>query len=146
LIPANDIVALQSAALDVAAAIEAAGDGGSGAIAVFLGITRRDTNTEGRELIALDYEAYREMAEEQMRQLVAEARNRWAIGRVVLVHRTGVVNIGEPSVLVVVSAPHRAEAFEACRFLIDQLKAQVTIWKKEVWGDGSSRWVNAEVK
>jgi molybdopterin synthase catalytic subunit len=145
-IPGNDIVALKSTALDVGSAIGAAGDGGSGAIAVFLGITRSDVNAEGRELIALDYEAYGEMAEGQMRQLVVEARNRWPVGRVVLEHRIGIVKVGEPSVLVVVWTPHRAEAFEACRFLIDQLKAQVTIWKKEVWADGSSSWVNADVR
>jgi len=143
---AEDIVALKSIALDVNDAIDAVGTGESGAIAVFLGIMRRDKNSEGRELVALNYEAYGEMAEAQMRQLVADARGRWPISRVVLLHRTGVVRLGEPSVLVVVSTPHRAEAFEACRFLIDQLKALVTIWKKEVWGDGSTSWVDGPGK
>ena len=142
----NDIIELRSMPLEVGGAIDAAGVGDSGAVAVFVGITRRDRNASGGELVALDYEAYREMAEDQMRQLAEEARRRWPIGRVVMLHRTGVVKVGEPSVLVVVSTPHRAEAFEACRFLIDRLKAQATIWKKEVWGDGSTSWVDGQVK
>jgi molybdopterin synthase catalytic subunit len=141
-----DIIKLQGAPLDVSGAIEGVGVGDSGAIAVFLGITRRDSDSLERELVALDYEAYLEMAENQMRGLVEDARRRWQIGRAVLLHRTGIVKVGEPSVLVVVSTPHRAEAFEACRFLIDQLKAQATIWKKEVWADGSTSWVDGQGK
>jgi molybdopterin synthase catalytic subunit len=144
--PANDIVELQSTPLAVGAAIDALGDGESGGVAVFVGTTRRDTNASGRELAALDYEAYREMAMDQMRRLATDARRRWPIVRIVMLHRTGVVKVGEPSVLVAVSTPHRAEAFEACRFLTDQLKAQATIWKKEVWGDGSTSWVEGQVK
>ena len=86
------------------------------------------------------------MAVDQMRRLAEEARRRWPIVRIVMLHRTGVVKVGQPSVLVAVSTPHRAEAFEACRFLIDQLKAQATIWKKEVWGDGSTSWVEGQAK
>jgi molybdopterin synthase catalytic subunit len=138
---ANDIVELQSTPLDIGAGIDAVGAGDGGGVAVFVGTTRRDTNASGRELVALDYEAYREMAVEQMRRLAEEARQRWPIVRIVMLHRTGVVKVGQPSVLVAVSTPHRAEAFEACRFLIDQLKAQATIWKKEIWGDGSVTWV-----
>ena len=137
---------LHSTPLNVGGAIEAASAGDSGAVAVFVGTTRRETNASGRELIALEYEAYREMAEDQMRQLAEEARRRWPIGRIVMLHRTGIVKIGEPSVLVAVSTPHRAEAFEACRFLIDKLKAQATIWKKEVWGDGTTSWVEGQAK
>jgi molybdopterin synthase catalytic subunit len=143
---ADDIVELQSTPLDVGAAIDSVGEGGSGAIAAFVGTTRRDKNASGRELVALDYEAYREMAVDQMRRLAEEARRRWPIVRIVMLHRTGVVKIGQPSMLVAVSTPHRAEAFEACRFLIDQLKAQATIWKKEVWGDGSTSWVEGQAK
>lgn len=139
----DDIVALQSTPLDIAAATTAVGDDECGAIAVFVGTTRADKNSEGRALVALNYEAYGEMAQRQMRELAQEARKRWPIRRVAMLHRTGAVKVGEPSVLVVVSTPHRAEAFEACRFLIDKLKAQVTIWKKEIWGDGSSTWVSA---
>lgn len=76
-----------------------------------------------------------------MCELAEEARGRWPISRIVIVHRIGIVEVGRPSVLVAVSTPHRAGAFEACRFLIDRLKAQVAIWKKEIWEDGSSKWV-----
>lgn len=136
-----DHIALQHAPLDAADAMKKAGAAESGAITLFAGITRAERNGDGRPLLALDYEAYGEMALRQMQQLVTEARRRWQISTVVLLHRTGRVDVGEPSVLVVVSTPHRAEAFQACRFLIDQLKAEVPIWKKEVWADGSTSWV-----
>jgi molybdopterin synthase catalytic subunit len=77
-----------------------------------------------------------------MQDLVAEARKQWPIQRAILLHRTGRVEVGEPSVLVGISCGHRAQAFEACRYLIDQLKAVATIWKKEVWEDGSATWVH----
>ena len=80
-------------------------------------------------------------AEAQMHRLAEEARRRWPICRLVMLHRIGRVDVGQPSVLIAVSTPHRAQGFEACRFLIDRLKAEATIWKKEVWGDGSSTWV-----
>ncbi len=136
----EDVIGLQSGPLDVNAAIGAVSDGDSGAISVFLGTTRRDA-AAGREVVALDYEAYGEMAEAQMRRLVEEARRGWGISRIVMLHRIGRVDVGQPSVLIAVSTPHRAEAFEACRFLIDRLKAEVTIWKKEIWSDRSSDWV-----
>ncbi|HEY1922278.1 MAG TPA: molybdenum cofactor biosynthesis protein MoaE [Tepidisphaeraceae bacterium] len=135
-----DVIGLRSTPLDVGAAVSAVGGGDSGAIALFLGTTRRDS-TAGREVISLDYEAYEEMAEGQMRRLVDEARGRWPIGRIVMLHRIGRVDVGQPSVLIAVSTPHRAEAFEACRFLIDRIKAEATIWKKEIWSDRSSTWV-----
>jgi molybdopterin synthase catalytic subunit len=72
------------------------------------------------------------------------ARDRWPIARLALLHRTGRVGLGEPSVIIAVATPHRAESFEACRWLIDTLKAEVPIWKKEVWGDGSGSWVHPE--
>jgi molybdopterin synthase catalytic subunit len=76
-----------------------------------------------------------------MRRLAEEARRGWRISRIVMLHRIGRVEVGQPSVLIAVSTPHRAEAFEACRFLIDRLKAEATIWKKEIWSDRSSTWV-----
>jgi molybdopterin synthase catalytic subunit len=136
----GDVIALQSAPLDVGASIEG-GEDNSGAIAVFLGTTREETGATEAKLIALDYEAYGEMAEAQMRQLAGEARDRWPISRVVMLHRIGVVEVGRPSVLVAVWTPHRAEAFEACRYLIDRLKAEAAIWKREIWADGSRSWV-----
>jgi molybdopterin synthase catalytic subunit len=136
----GDIVELQSSALDVAAAMAIAGAAGGGAVAMFMGITRPQTREDGRKLIRLEYEAYCEMAEAQMHRLVTEARQQWPICRVVMLHRIGRVDVGQPSVLIAVSTPHRAQAFEACRFLIDRLKSQATIWKKEVWEDGRSSW------
>jgi len=137
----SDVVELRSSPLDVAAAVAAAGDAGGGAIAMFLGNIRPETCADGRKLLGLEYEAYCEMAEAQMHRLAAEARRRWPICRLVMLHRVGRVDVGQPSVLIAVSTPHRAQGFEACRFLIDRLKAQATIWKKEVWEDGSSTWV-----
>ena len=94
------------------------------------------------ELTSLDYEAYPEMASRQLEDLAARARARWPILRLALLHRTGRVALGEPSVLIAVSTPHRSEAFDACRWLIDTLKAEAAIWKKEVWEDGKGTWVN----
>ncbi len=136
----DDLIGLQSTPLDVGAAVAAVGGGDSGAIALFLGTTRRDSDG-GREVIALDYEAYAEMAVAQMKRLAEEARGRWSIIRIVMLHRIGRVDVGQASVLIAVSTPHRAEAFEACRFLIDRIKMDATIWKKEIWSDRSSTWV-----
>jgi len=77
------------------------------------------------------------MAKQQMRDLARRARQRWPIVRLALLHRVGRVPLTQPSVLIAVSTPHRAEAFEACRWLIDTLKSEVTIWKKEIWDDGA---------
>ena len=94
------------------------------------------------ELTSLDYEAYPEMASRQLEDLAARARARWPILRLALLHRTGRVALGEPSLLFAVSTPHRSEAFDACRWLIDTLKDDAAIWKKEVWEDGKGTWVN----
>lgn len=127
--------------LDYAAAIAATSESSAGAVDVFIGTTRAETRADGVSLVALDYESYAEMAIEQMRSLASDAENRWPIARVVLLHRIGRVAVGEASVLIAVSCPHRSQAFEACRFLIDELKKSVTIWKREVWADASTSWV-----
>ena len=116
----------------------------AGGVAVFLGTTRAEGRSgDGQALSALDYEAYGEMATKQLRELAGRARQRWPmILKVALLHRTGRVGLGEPSVLIAVSTPHRGEAFEACRWLIDTLKAEVAIWKKEIWQDGAGTWVD----
>lgn len=111
-----------------------------GALVSFKGIVR--DNTEGKEVVALDYEAYSEMAENEMRRIAEEACSRWDIGSVAIVHRTGSLAVGDVSVVVAVSSPHRGEAFDACEFCIDTLKESVPIWKKERFGDGTSSWVN----
>jgi molybdopterin synthase catalytic subunit len=122
---------------EIAAEIKAGSDG---AVCVFDGIVR--DNTRGRKTLYLDYEAYREMALEQMRGLAADAVTKYGVRDVALVHRLGRLMVGESSVLVVVASAHRGAAFDACRWLIDTLKKTVPIWKKEqfvdgvVWADG----------
>lgn len=114
----------------------------AGGTCVFIGTTRDERNAAGQALVALDYEAYVEMASGQLAELAAEARRRWPdLRRVALLHRIGRVALAEPSVIVAVATPHRAEAFDACRWLIDTLKASVAIWKKEIWADGAATWV-----
>jgi molybdopterin synthase catalytic subunit len=115
--------------------------GGDGAVCVFDGIVR--DNTRGRQTLYLDYEAYREMALEQMRRLAAEAVEKFGVRDVAVVHRLGRLMVGETSVLIVVASAHRGAAFDACRWLIDTLKKTVPIWKKETFADGVV-WADGE--
>ncbi len=115
--------------------------GSDGAVCVFDGIVR--DNTRGRKTLYLDYEAYREMALEQMRGLAVEAVARFGVRDVALVHRLGRLLVSETSVLIVVASAHRGAAFDACRWLIDTLKKQVPIWKKETFADGAV-WSDGE--
>ena len=128
--------------LDAAAAIAHVSVPEAGGIDVFLGTTRAENRADGTPLIALDYEGYGEMALRRMQQLVADARRQWPIVRVALLHRIGRVALAEPSVVIAVSTPHRAESFAACRWLIDSLKKDVPIWKREIWADGEGEWVH----
>jgi molybdopterin synthase catalytic subunit/GNAT superfamily N-acetyltransferase len=138
----RDWIALTSQGLSVATALKLVTDASAGGIAVFLGTTRAETNDRGQPLVALDYEAYPEMALEQMRDLARRARQRWPIVRLALLHCIGRVPLGEPSVIIAVACAHRGEAFDACEWLIDTLKVQVPIWKKEIWSDGTGTWVD----
>jgi molybdopterin synthase catalytic subunit len=115
-----------------------------GAVVTFLG-TVRDL-TGDRSTVALDYDAYPGMAEKKMADIESDVRAHWPVGDIALVHRLGHLGVGEVSVVVAVSCPHRQQAFEACRHAIDRLKELVPIWKKENWADGTSEWVhpNAE--
>lgn len=140
---AADLIGLVSEPLDVPAAVASVSEQAAGGIAVFLGVTRAETNGDGRPLAALDYEAYPEMAATQLRDLAHRAREQWPVLRLALLHRTGRVAVGEPSVLIAVATPHRGAAFDACRWLIDTLKAEVAIWKQEVWEGGATSWVGA---
>ncbi len=115
--------------------------GGDGALCIFDGIVR--DNTRGRKTLHLDYEAYEEMALQQMRALASEAVAKFGVRDVALVHRLGRLEVGETSVLIVVASAHRAAAFEACRWLIDTLKKTVPIWKKEQFVDGAV-WADGE--
>ena len=112
-----------------------------GAVIVFRGVARRFSR--GRDVVHLEYEAYPEMAEKVMAQIGDEMKSRWPITAVAIVHRTGVLEIGQASVAIAVAAPHRSEAFAAAQYAIDRLKEIVPIWKKEVWGDGS-QWIGWE--
>lgn len=133
-----EIVDAAIAAGEVVAAIK---DGADGAVCVFDGVVR--DNTRGRRTLYLDYEAYREMALDQMQGLAAEAMTRFGVRDVAMVHRLGRLMVGETSVLIVVASGHRGAAFEACRWLIDTLKRTVPIWKKETFVDGAV-WADGE--
>jgi MoaE-MoaD fusion protein len=127
--------------IDVAALEREVADPAAGAIVSFTGTTRRDN--AGRIVLRLEYEAYEPMALSEMRKLASEAAQRWKIVRIAIAHRVGVVEIGETSVAIAVSAAHRGEAFEACRFAIDRLKETVPIWKKEHF-EGGEVWIGCQ--
>jgi molybdopterin synthase catalytic subunit len=137
-------VELSADVLPVGAAYDWAVRPQCGAVVLFSGTVR--DHADGRDHVThINYEAYAEQATVRMNQIIDEARRRWPdLGRVALLHRTGVLALGESSVLVVVSAPHRPEAFEAGRFCIDTLKVSVPIWKHEEWSDGSDWGTRSE--
>lgn len=127
--------------LDPEAVARAVAWPGAGAVVTFTG-TVRDT-ARGKTVQALEYEAYPPAAEQAFRQIAEEIRQRWAIERVAIVHRVGRLEIGDASVVIAVAAPHRAEAFDACRYAIDRLKQIAPIWKKEIYEDGEV-WIGSE--
>jgi len=135
---------LSTSPLPVATALQWAERPDCGAVVLFSG-TARD-HAEGRPGVErLEYEAYEAQVVPRLGEVAAEARVRWPpVGRVVLLHRTGVLEVGDSAVVVVVSAPHRAEAFEAARFCIDTLKRSVPIWKRETWSGGESWGLEAQ--
>jgi molybdopterin synthase catalytic subunit len=108
---------------------------GDGALCLFLGLVRADN--DGRAVVRLEYEAYEEMALPMIEEIAEEARGRFGVSDVRIVHRLGRLEVGEVSVAVAAASPHRAEAFAACRYAIDTLKARVPIWKKEFFADGA---------
>ena len=112
-----------------------------GAICTFQGVARR--YSRGREVVHLEYEAYPEMAERKLAEIGDELRVKFGVERVAIHHRTGVLAIGEASVVIAVASPHRKEAFAACQYAIDRIKQTVPIWKKEVWSDGQ-QWIGWE--
>jgi molybdopterin synthase catalytic subunit len=127
--------------IDAQKLVAAARRGEDGAVVVFDGVVRN--NSRGRKTLYLDYEAYEEMAARQMSELANEARGRFGVRHATMVHRLGRLQVGETSVLIVVASEHRAQAFEACRWLIDTLKKTVPIWKKETFQDGAV-WADGE--
>jgi molybdopterin synthase catalytic subunit len=120
------------------ALVAAVSDPGVGGIVVFEGVVRNQAR--GKQVRYLEYDVYEEMAEQQIRTIIEEAQRRWGVERVAVAHRFGRLEIGEASVIIVVATPHRSEAFEACRYIIDTLKSTVPIWKKEVATNGEE-WV-----
>jgi molybdopterin synthase catalytic subunit len=126
--------------IDTAAVVKQTSHREAGAVVLFLGTTRELTN--GRQTVALDYEAYGEMAKRKLAELEAEARRRWPVIECIVVHRLGRVPPTEASVAIAVSTPHRSDAFAAGQWLIDSLKRDVPIWKREQWSDGSTEWVH----
>jgi molybdopterin synthase catalytic subunit len=126
--------------IDLDTLVAHVGDPAAGAIATFLGTTR--ATNRGRDVLKLEYEAYAEMAVAEFEKIAAEAARRWEITRVAIVHRIGVVPLGDASVGIAVSAPHRRESIEACHFCIDSLKLVAPIWKKEHF-EGGEVWIGS---
>jgi molybdopterin synthase catalytic subunit len=138
---AKDHFALTIAPLSVEEIYTLADDPANGAVVVMSGTVRNQT--EGRAVVALEYQAYEPMAVRVCQQIATEIRRQWPdVNRVVIHHRIGRLLVGEISVLVAVGCPHRGEAFAACQYAIDTLKHNAPIWKKEHWADGSSSWVS----
>ena len=118
-----------------------ADDGANGAIVLMSGMVRN--NTDGKSVIALEYQAYEPMAISIFRQISTKIYQQWPdVTKIVIHHRTGRLIVGDISVLVAIGSPHRSEAFAACQYAIDTLKHNAPIWKKEHWADGSSSWVS----
>jgi len=134
------MIALTTDPIDVASALKYLQSSQAGAIDLFLGVVR--DNTQDRPVDRLEYEAYDRMAISEMQKIADEAHQRWPILRYTIIHRKGTLLTGEIAVLIGITTAHRADAFEACRYIIDTIKQTVPIWKKEVFTDGEV-WVNA---
>ncbi|MDG2385731.1 MAG: molybdenum cofactor biosynthesis protein MoaE [Pirellulaceae bacterium] len=134
------MVELTDKPIDSAAALQQTHSTQAGAVVVFVGTTREFTGE--RQTQALKYECYPEMAERKLGQLEHQARDRWPIIHCVIIHRLGHLELGEASILVSVSTPHRRDAFEAAQWLMDRIKEEVPIWKQENWTDGTTEWVH----
>ncbi|MBC7570372.1 MAG: molybdenum cofactor biosynthesis protein MoaE [Spirosoma sp.] len=134
------MIALTSTPIDVASALNYLQSSQAGAVDLFLGVVR--DNTQNRPVDRLEYEAYDKMALSEIQKIVDSAHHRWTLLGCVVIHRTGTLLIGEMAVLIGVATAHRADAFDACRYIIDTIKQTVPIWKKEIFTDGEV-WVNA---
>jgi molybdopterin synthase catalytic subunit len=138
----SDLILLVREPIDAPALIQHVRTAGDGAIVTFDGCVRNQSH--GRRTLYLDYEAYETMAIAKMRDIAGELHTKFSIDRVAIAHRLGRLEIGETSVFIAVSAPHRPAAFEACRYAIDALKRTVPIWKKEYFEDGAV-WADGEL-
>ncbi len=133
------LIALREESIDAAAVGKSIRTAGDGALITFEGVVREASR--GKTVKGLVYEAYGAMAQRQMEQLAEQARGRWPISDLAIVHRLGHLAVGEVSVVIAVAAPHRGEAFDACEWLIDELKRTVPIWKKEIYTEGEA-WID----
>jgi molybdopterin synthase catalytic subunit len=131
------------ATIDLGALVAAVSHAGAGAVATFLGVVR-DVN-QGASVSGIEYEAYAQMADRELGAILAEAESRWPGVRAAAVHRTGYLAVGEASVAVAASSPHRAPAFAACRYVVEELKRRVPVWKREHYADGRRQWVDGRV-
>lgn len=134
------MISLTHSPIDSAAVLAQVASNDAGAVVLFLGTTREFT--KGRQTASLDYECYPQMAEAKLAELEAQAREKWPLIHVSIVHRLGRLELGEASIAIAVSSPHRQAAFEAGKWLIDTIKEDVPIWKQENWADGTSEWVH----
>lgn len=135
------MIALSSQPIALGDLIAAVTDDAHGAICTFFGTTRITSPGDPRPVDALDYEAYDAMALAEMEAIAREATDRFGPLSIAIVHRTGRVALGEPSVAIAVGSPHRGAAFDACEFAIDELKIRVAVWKREAYRDGGSAWI-----
>jgi molybdopterin synthase catalytic subunit len=131
---------LRRSPLDLVGLIGAVTTSERGAIASFLGLVRN--HHAGRAVLRLEYSAYAPMAERECATILAEALTRWPMAQVALEHRIGTLEIGDAAVAVAAAAPHREEAFAACRYVIEEVKRRVPIWKREQYADGTVGWVD----
>ena len=138
--PENITVRLTDAEIDYTDLTESVRSHHAGAVVLFMGTVREFTG--GRQTTALDYDAYPEMARAKMDEICRNAADRWPLVGAAVVHRLGHLELGDVSVALAVSAPHRQDAFEAGRFIIDRLKETVPVWKQENWADGTKEWVH----
>jgi molybdopterin synthase catalytic subunit len=134
------MISLTQSPIDPSAILAQVASNGAGAVVLFLGTTREFT--KGRQTESLEYECYPQMAEAKLTELELQARKKWPLVHVVIVHRLGHLELGEASIAIAVSSPHRQAAFEAGKWLIDTIKEDVPIWKQENWSDGPSEWVH----
>ncbi len=140
----SDTVAVGPDPIDPTAILAAVTHPGCGAVVLFLG-TVRDHSPGISGVTHLEYETYGEMVEEKIAEIVSEVREKWPVERLAAVHRVGELGVGEITVAVAASSPHRADAFEAGRYLIDELKRRAPIWKKEHW-PGGAEWVREDLR
>jgi molybdopterin synthase catalytic subunit len=133
----DDLIAFRSQPLDAAEVIAHVTCAAAGGIDLFIGTTRAERHPQLGDLTALDYEAYEEMAVAELQKTIAVARSQWDVCRAAVLHRVGRCAVGEASVIIAVSCPHRAEAFAACRHIIDQLKKLAPIWKRDLYQQGA---------